>query len=356
MNVLIVGAGLAGARTAETLRALGFDGGVTLVGDEPVAPYERPALSKQFLAGAREPDRLLLRPHALWEKHGIELRPGSRVVSVDHAQRLAVTDAGTELPWDTLVLATGARPRRLPLLAPRGVHVLRTLADARRLREALTPGRRLVVIGGGFLGAEVASTALGLGVRVVMVEAGPAPLVRVLGAEVGQLLARRYRAHGLELRPGVGAAAFRANPAGRLASVVLTNGREVRADAALVAIGIEPETRLAPSRPHHDIHLSGDLIGPGHWTSAAAAGAATAHRILGHEPPAVQPHYVWSDQFGLRLQLIGDPRSAATVKLEGDDDSFKARYQDATGATIATLLANRPHEVATLRRELPFAA
>jgi NADPH-dependent 2,4-dienoyl-CoA reductase/sulfur reductase-like enzyme len=356
MNVVIVGAGLAGARTAETLRALGLEGRVTLVGDEPVAPYERPALSKEFLAGAREAERLLLRPHAFWQERGIELRLGRRVVSVDRARRVAIADGDVELPWDALVLATGARPRRLPLVAPQGVHALRTLDDARRLRDSLVPESRLVVIGGGFVGAEVASTALGLGVRVQMVEAGPAPLARPLGAEVGRLLAKRYRAHGLELHAGVGVAFLSANAAGRLSSVVLTDGRELRADAALVAIGVEPDTWLAPSRPHPDIHLCGDLVGPGHWTSAAVDGAAVAHRILGLEPPAPQPPYVWSDQFGLRLQLVGDPRSTVAVELEGDDDSFAVRYRDETGATVGALLANRPRDVAALRRELPLAA
>jgi NADPH-dependent 2,4-dienoyl-CoA reductase/sulfur reductase-like enzyme len=356
MNVLIVGAGLAGARTAETLRALGFEGRATLVGDEPVAPYERPALSKEFLAGARGPEQLALRPHAYWAEREIELRLGLRISSVDYARHLAATNGGATFPWDTLVLATGAKPKRLQLATPHGVHVLRTLADALGLREALEPGARLVVVGGGFVGAEVASTALDLGVHVAMVEAGPAPLVRPLGPQVGRLLAARYRAHGVDLHVGVGAAAFRAHGSGRLLSVVLTDGLELPADAALVAIGVEPDAQLFPPRSHADVYLCGDLVGPGHWMSAAANGVATAHRILGLEPPVAQPSYVWSDQFGLRLQLVGDPQPAAEIELEGDDDSFAARYRDATGATVAALFANRPHDVAALRRELPLAA
>ena len=174
-TVAIVGAGLAGARTAETLRAEGFDGRVVLIGDEPVAPYERPALSKEYLAGTRDEDSLLLRKPSFWEDSGIELVLGERVVDIDPVGRIARTSRGTELRFDELVIATGARPRRLPLDLPDGVHELRTLADARALREELVPGARLVVIGGGFVGAEVASTARSLGVDVTIVEAAPAP-------------------------------------------------------------------------------------------------------------------------------------------------------------------------------------
>ena len=151
--VVIVGAGLAGARAAETLRAEGFDGRVLLVGEEPVAPYERPALSKEFLAGTRDEKSLLLRPAAFWKERGIELLLGRRIVAVDAAAQTVRTSRGDDLPFDALVLATGARPRRLPLELPAGVHELRTLADARALRQELVPGAHLVVIGGGFVGA-----------------------------------------------------------------------------------------------------------------------------------------------------------------------------------------------------------
>src|SRR5690242_11174337 len=153
-SVLVVGAGLAGARCAETLRAEGYDGDVVLVGEEPVPPYERPALSKEFLSGARPAESLSLRPDAFWEDRGIELLLGRRVVWIDRAGRRAVTGRGEELEWGALVIATGARPRRLPFDSPRGVHVLRTLEDADRLGRELRPGARLIVIGGGFVGAE----------------------------------------------------------------------------------------------------------------------------------------------------------------------------------------------------------
>ena len=154
-TVLVVGAGLAGTRAAETLRAEGFEGRVILVGDEPIAPYERPALSKEYLAGTKSEQQLLLRPAGFWGDSGIDLRLGQRVVAVDPALRTAPA-SGEELAWDALVLATGARPRRLPFPAPRRSQ-LRTLADARALR-ARSCRSRLAVVGGGFIGAEVAST------------------------------------------------------------------------------------------------------------------------------------------------------------------------------------------------------
>ncbi len=180
-RVLIVGAGLAGSRCAETLRSDGFEGAVLLVGEEPYAPYERPALSKEFLAGRRED--LCLRPVAFWRDKGVELLLGTRAHRVDTAARIVETDAGP-LPWDALVLATGARPRRLaPFDGRSGVHVLRTIADAESLRAAIVPGRRLAIVGAGFVGAEVASTARELGAEVTLLEALSSPLVQ--GARSG---------------------------------------------------------------------------------------------------------------------------------------------------------------------------
>jgi 3-phenylpropionate/trans-cinnamate dioxygenase ferredoxin reductase subunit len=351
-TVLIVGAGLAGARAAETLRAEGFDGRVLLVGEEPVAPYERPALSKAFLSGNRDEASLLLRKPAFWEEHGIELLLGRRVLSADPLLRVAPTSRGDYLGFDHLVIATGARPRRLPLAAPAGVHELRTLADARALRADLVPGTSLVVIGGGFVGAEVASTALGLGLHVTIVEAAPAPVARVLGDEVGLMLAERWRAHGVDVRLRTGVATIRSDASGRVDSVVLTDGSELRADVVLVGVGVEPVRDLLPERPATHVHPCGDVVGPGHWTAAALDGVAAARQILGLPLPAPQPHYVWSDQFGLRLQVVGSPRPDDTFELDGGGDSFAVRYLDASGVVHAGLLANRPAEAAELRRRL----
>jgi 3-phenylpropionate/trans-cinnamate dioxygenase ferredoxin reductase component len=334
-SVLIVGAGLAGARCAETLRAEGYEGRITLVGEEPIAPYERPALSKEFLAGERTADDLLLRPPGFWAEHEIELLLGRRVHAIESSRREAV------------VVATGARARRLAIPGARAAHVLRTLADASALRAELQPGRRLAVVGGGFVGAEVASTARGLGVEVAVLEAGPAPFARTLGVEVGDVLARRYRAHGVVLRTNATAAELHAR------RVFLGNGTEVCCDAVLLAVGAEPACELL----RKDVYACGDAAGgPGHWTSAAADGVAAARRILGLDPLPEQPPFFWSDQFGLRLQLVGDPHSATAVELDGWEESFAARYLAADGRLLAVLAVNRPADIAGFRRELAFAA
>jgi thioredoxin reductase len=350
--VVIVGAGLAGARAAETLRAEGFSGRVVLVGEESTAPYERPALSKEFLAGVRDEASLLLRPASFWDDRAIELELGLRVESVDPAARRAYTSCGRELGFDALVLATGARARRLPLELPPGVHQLRTLDDARALREALVPDARLVVVGGGFVGAEVASTARRLGLRVTIVEAAAAPLVRMLGEEVGLMLAGRWRAHGVEVRLGTGVAGIHAGTNGRVESLTLSDGSVLRADAVLVGVGVDPARELLPSRPASFVHPAGDVVGPGHWAAAALDGASAARRILGLPTPPAQPHYVWSDQFGLRLQVVGTPRGDDRVRIDGGGDSFAVRYLESGGRTRAALLANRPAEASALRQAL----
>jgi 3-phenylpropionate/trans-cinnamate dioxygenase ferredoxin reductase component len=360
-RVLIVGAGLAGARCAETLRADGFEHEVTIVGAEPVPPYERPALSKEHLAGTRGAESLELRPRGFWGDNGIELLLGRRVLAVDPVGRTALTDRGEELAWGALVLATGAAPRRLPGWDG---HVLRTLADAAALREQLRPGARVAVIGAGFVGTEVASTALSLGAQVALVDVARAPLERVLGPEVGSLLAARYAEAGIDLRLGAA-----------------VDPGELGADVVVVAVGVAPETVGVEGANGIPTDACGRTAVPGvyaagdvaeawhpalgrrlrveHWTSAAGQGAAVAHAILGEERPHSALPYFWSDQFGLRLQYVGHAESWATVDLEGAPDSFVARYRDAGGVTVAALAVNRPTEVGALRKELaamPLAA
>ena len=385
-TVLIVGAGLAGSRCAETLRASGFDGKVVLVGDEPVAPYERPALSKEFLAGSRTDEELLLRPVSYLGERGITLLTGRRVARVDPHRRVAALSDGYELAWDALVLATGARPRRLPGASPEGVHTLRTLADASALRRDIRPGGRLAIVGGGLIGGEVASTARSLGAEVTLIDAGP-PLERALGAEVAAILAERYAAHGVDLRLGEHAVGFRADESGRLRAVVLAGGAELPCDTALVAIGARPAAELlhelaapdggvatdaAGRTALPDVYACGDVASPWrswlgdrlrveHWTEAATRGAAVARAIVSGDvtPPDDLP-YFWSDQFRLRLQFVGHAPSPSRVELEGDEESFVARYLASYDRTSAVLLVNRPGEIAAARRELahrePIAA
>jgi 3-phenylpropionate/trans-cinnamate dioxygenase ferredoxin reductase subunit len=335
-SVLIVGAGLAGARCAETLRAEGYDGRIRLVGAEPTAPYERPALSKEFLAGERSAGELLLRHPGYWSENEIDLVLGCRV------------DAIRPRADEVVVIATGARARRIRAPGADTAHVLRTIADAVALRQELRAGRRLVVVGGGFVGAEVASTASRMGVEVTMLEAAGVPFEATLGSQVGDVLARRYRAHGVELRTGTAATALAPK------QVALADGRTVSCDVVLLSVGAEPERELLRS----GFVECGDAAGggPGHWTSAAAGGVAAARRILGLDPLPAQPPFFWSDQFGLRLQLVGDTRAAVRVECEGSDDSFTARYLTGEGRLVAALAANRAADIAVFRRELALAA
>ena len=370
-HVVIVGAGLAGSRCAQTLRAEGFDGTITLVGEEPHLPYERPALSKEFLAGKRT--QIALQPVSHWADQEIRLLLATRVEHIDTTARLARTTAG-DLGWDALVLATGARPRRLPDLTGSGVHILRTLDDAEQLRAKLVPGRRLAIIGAGFVGAEVASTAVELGVDVAMIDAGSLPFERLLGPEVGRLLTTRYRAHGVELRLETQIEGICHGRAGAVRALQLSDGAELACDLALVAIGAEPTAELVDAHAGittdplgrtatPNVYACGDVAAPWHaglsrhlrlehWTSAASTATAVACTIAGREPEPAPAPYFWSDQFGLRLQCVGFTEGWDRAVLEGDEDSLTVRYLSADGRPLAALLVNRPHEVAHLRRDL----
>jgi 3-phenylpropionate/trans-cinnamate dioxygenase ferredoxin reductase subunit len=344
-----------------------------------VAPYERPALSKALLAGQRQAGEVGLRPAAFWAETGIHLLLGRRVVAVDPRGGTATTDRGDELLWDALVLATGARPKCPPSWSGPGVHVLRTLADALALRDELGPGRRLSVVGAGFIGTEVASTAAELGADVALVDVAASPLERVLGREVGDLLALRYRAHGIDLRLGAGVERLERGGDRRPRALVLDDGSRIETDVVLVAVGVGPDIRLALAAEVDGVPTDacgrtavprvfacGDVAAAWHpllqrrlrvehWTSAAGQGAAVAHALLGQERPFQALPYFWSDQFGARLQYIGHAEAWASVELDGGPESFVARYADSDGCTLAVLAVNRTAEVGELRTELAVA-
>jgi 3-phenylpropionate/trans-cinnamate dioxygenase ferredoxin reductase subunit len=375
-KVVIVGAGLAGSRTAEALRAHGYEGRILLIGEESSPPYERPALSKALLSGKREETGLLLRRPEHFAELDIELMLGERVESIDIDRREATLRSGAVLDWDALVLATGARPRRLGgIETPAGVHYLRTLADALTLRAELTPGRRLAIVGAGFIGTEVASSARELGVEVAMIEVTETPLERQLGPQVGKILADRYRSRGVDLHLGVELAGFESDTNGRVRALRLSNASEIACDVALVGIGVEPAGELlgggeiatdAQGRTEFaGVYACGDVAASWrpslgrrlrveHWTSAAGQAAAVARTIAGEETSHddVGVPYFWSDQFGLRLQFVGHATSWERVEIKGPPDSFLARYLDSDGRLLAALAVNQPAQVARLRREL----
>jgi NADPH-dependent 2,4-dienoyl-CoA reductase/sulfur reductase-like enzyme len=381
-GVLIIGAGLAGARCAETLRACGFDGPLVVAGAEMHAPYERPALSKALLSGERDAASLALRDAAFWPSADIALRLGSPVVKVDVDRRRAFTASGETLAYETLVIASGARPRRHPALSRLpGTHHLRTLEDATQLRDSLAAGKRLAIVGAGLIGAEVASTVQALGGEPILVEAGPAPLARAFGREIGALLAERWRSAGVPLLTNTRIVGGRCDRRGRIASLALDDGNSLACDHVLVAIGAAPATRLvsyqlriAPDggiatdecgrTSAAGVFACGDVtswhrhaIGAGfraeNWTSAANQAAIVARCILGEVPPEGDvPLYGWSDQFGLRLQHVSTGGAWEHIEVEHGTDGFEAHYLDQHGRLVAALVANRPRAVAGLRREL----
>ncbi len=373
-DILIAGAGLAGARTAESLRALGHDGRIMLVGSEAHPPYERPALSKAFLLGKLSPADLALRSSRFWDDHAIELRAGSLVESIDVADRRAVVD-GRAIHWRTLVLATGLRARRLQIMdGLTGVHHLRNLEDAAGLSAALTAdGARLVIIGAGFIGLEVASSARLQGADVTVVDIAPVPFAATLGPEVGARMATLARSAGVRLL--MGRSIHRPiTHARNLVALELADGARLECDAVLVGVGACPNNEVAAGQvtiaadggfavdshgrttaPH--VYACGDAASPPtgrleHWSAAAAGARSVAHTIAGASPPGDGPAYFWTDQFGSRLQVLGHITPHLTPEVDDGDEGFVARYHTSTGRLKAIALLNRPNLVAAARVEL----
>jgi len=330
MQVVIVGAGQAGAAAAAKLRALGHDGPLTLIGDEPVPPYQRPPLSKKYLMGEMPLERLYLRPESFWAEHGVDLLLGRPVLAIDPAARTVRLD-DRDIPYDALILATGAAPRRLPAAIGGdlpGTHVVRTLADIDRLAPEMTAGRRLLVVGGGYIGLEAAAVARQRGVEVVLVEAAPRILGRVACAETADAVRALHKAHGVEIIEGVGLE--RLTGESHLTGARLSDGREIAADLAVVGIGVTPGTALAEAAGLAiDTGILVDEMGrtsdPAIWaagdcTSLPFRGArirlesvqnaidqaeAVAANILGADTPYDPKPWFWSDQYDLKLQIAG---------------------------------------------------
>ena len=285
-GVVIAGGGLAAQRCAETLRRSGYDAAVRIVSGEVIAPYDRPPLSKAFLSGDAEGPEIALRPAGWHAEHHVELLLGEEAAGLDAGRRRLILESGSTLRYDHLVIATGSRPR-MPAAAAAydNVHSLRTLGDAARLRDELRPGRRLVVLGAGLIGQEVAATASGAGVDVTLVEAEDLPLARVLHPDISRWLVGLQREQGVDVQLGVPVTAFEG--AGRtLRALRVADGRRVELDMLLVAIGVTPCTEWLPAaigqlvrRP--DISAAGDAAGGNHWEAAAAQGRATALEHLG---------------------------------------------------------------------------
>lgn len=376
-RTVVVGAGLAGLLVCEALRRESYPGEVVLIGKEPHLPYDRPPLSKEVLRGARSVDDIALRPAAYFDEHGIDLRLGVGAVGLDRAARVVATDDGAAVAYDHLVVATGLVPRHLPGVPSQSrVHVLRTLDDCTRLRAALTKGRRVIVVGAGFIGCEVAATLRVEGFDVVVVEPNQAPLLPVLGADVGALVARVHRDHGVDLRLGVGVRAVEQRPDS--CRVELSDGTSVTGDAVVVGIGAVPVTdwlegsglevadgvvcdaegRTSDRR----VWAAGDLAcwasrRVEHWTRAGEQARIVARSIVGRRAPAAPtPEYVWSDQYGVRLQVLGHASADAEAHLLVDDgDTFLAGYV-AAGRLCAVAGRGMARTMARYRQALAHEA
>jgi 3-phenylpropionate/trans-cinnamate dioxygenase ferredoxin reductase component len=380
-QVVVVGASLAGLRTVEALRRLGYGGRIVVIGAEPHLPYDRPPLSKEVLAGKWDAERVALRKPESFADLDAEWRLAAPATGLDLGGR-AVLCGDERVPYEALVIATGCAPRRLPGPPLAGVHVLRTLEDCEAIRRAFEAGARVAVVGAGFIGGEVAATARGRGLAVTMIEALPAPLERQLGAEMGARVVALHRDHGVDLRVGVGVAALEG--AGRVERVRLGDGTAVDADLVVVGIGVTPATRWlegsglkladgvvcdAHCRASAEgVYAVGDVarwhhpalaehLRIEHWTNATEmADAAVAALLAGGGPsePYAPVPYFWSDQFGVKMQLAGRvaPGDAVSI-VDGslEERRFVALYHRA-GRLAAVLGWNRPRVVMQYRREL----
>jgi NADPH-dependent 2,4-dienoyl-CoA reductase/sulfur reductase-like enzyme len=379
-GVLIVGGGLAAQRAAETLRRRGHEGPLRICCAEPVAPYDRPPLSKRILAGEVGEESLAYRSRDWYRDNEVELALGDRAASLDPLAHTVRCDSGARYPYDRLLIATGGSPRRLPFLAHPNVHTLRDLADVRRLRAALAPGARLAIVGAGFIGQEVAATARGLGAEVTLIEALPTPLAPILGEEIGGWFADLHREEGVDVRLGAALAEARGDAA--VEELVLADGARVACDVVLVGIGTVPATDwlaehgfaagvpvdAAGRSPLPDVFAAGDAalsLDPSsgvhhrteHWEAAAWQGAAVAKAMLGEEAGSPPPASFWSDQYGLRVQCVGDPRGADCTELDGDPAGrdFEVLFTRA-GVAVAGLAVGRPAAIRRFRRQIEDGA
>ncbi|WP_333740287.1 NAD(P)/FAD-dependent oxidoreductase [Streptomyces sp. IBSBF 2806] len=380
-TVAVVGASLAGLSAARSLRKQGYDGRLVVVGDEPHRPYDRPPLSKEFLAGALGEADLAL------ESDNEDLRAqwmlGVRAVGLDRAERALALADGRRIRADGIVVATGAAARTLPgAEGLAGVHTLRTLDDARALRDELACGGRLVVIGGGFIGAEVASTAYALGLDVTVVEAAPTPLAGPLGRAMGAVVSGLHADHGVRLSCGVGVKGLSGES--RVDAVLLEDGRSIPADLVVVGVGASPCVewlRGSGIALDNGVKCGADgrtslagVVAVGdcanwydprvgahrrveHWTGARERPEAAVATLLAGgavEPGLPRPPYFWSDQYGVKIQFAGHAAEAESVTIEegaeGDRDVL-AVYRRA-GRAVAVLGMNQPRLFARWRKQI----
>jgi NADPH-dependent 2,4-dienoyl-CoA reductase/sulfur reductase-like enzyme len=375
-HIVIVGASLAGLRAAEELRTQGHAGAVTIVGDEPHRPYDRPPLSKQVLAGTKPPESTaLVVGHGSLDDLDLDWRLGETATGLDLSGRAVLLGGGERLPYDGLVIATGASPRRLPGTDHLdGVHTLRTLDDCAAIRAALLASpRRVAVVGAGFIGAEVAATCRGLGIDVSLIEALPVPLERGLGPTMGAVVADLHRDHGVDVRLGVGV--VRIEGGARVERIRLTDGAVLDVDLVVMGIGVCPNTEWlegsgltidngvvcdATCRAAPDVVAAGDVarwpngrfketMRVEHWDNAIAMGTHAAQTLLAG--PAAVPFapvpWFWSDQYDRKIQLAGraGPEDAVEVVSGSVEDRRFVAFYGRGGRIVGVLGMSQPAKV-----------
>jgi 3-phenylpropionate/trans-cinnamate dioxygenase ferredoxin reductase subunit len=346
-TLVVVGASLAGAKAAETARAAGHEGRIVLVGDENGVPYERPPLSKAVLRGEAELDVTHVHPDGFYAEHDIDVLT-DRVTGLELRFRSVQLNAGADIPFDSLVLATGATPKQLNVPGARlaGVHLLRTADDSVRLRDAIRRATRVAVVGAGWIGSEVAASARQMGADVVLIDPAPVPLRRVLGDEVGVVFRDLHADHGVTLRMGTTVSEICGSDA--VEAVVLDDGRVEPADVAVIGVGVTPRVELADRaglqidngivvdehletgvadifaagdvanawHPHYQRHLRVE-----HWANALNQGIAAGRNASGKREPYTRLPYFFSDQYDLGLEYVGHGSSDDAVTIRGDRDS-----------------------------------
>jgi 3-phenylpropionate/trans-cinnamate dioxygenase ferredoxin reductase subunit len=341
--IVIIGGGMAAGNAAVELRESGFDGDVVLFAGESHPPYERPPLSKGYLAGKAEEEDTYLKPAEWYADRDIDVRTGTRVESIHLADKVVHAADGSQ-PYSRLLIATGAQPRTLPLRSTDHLPVayLRSIDDARRLRERAVAGARLLVVGGGWIGMEVAATARGRGAEVTLVEPAEQPLLKALGPELGRRLADVHRGHGVDLRTSTSVDSLQDRRA------VLSDGTELEVDTVLVGIGAAPDDALARDAgldvdngilvdaglrtSHADVFAAGDVANHAHpllnervrvehWQNAVSQGKVAAHALMGESVVYDELPSFFSDQYDLGLEYFGHPGAAGTDSVRIDPGS-----------------------------------
>ncbi len=373
MHVVILGAGHAGGTVAALLRQYGHEGPVTLLGDEPLPPYQRPPLSKAWLKGEADANALTLKPERFYAEAGIDFRPNVKALSLDRSAKQVRLSDGTSIGYDLLIIATGARPIALPTPGAdlAGVLFLRTAADAEKLKVALGPGRRLAIVGGGYIGLEAAASARAIGAEAIVIEREARLLARVACEQLSEFFRSYHEARGVDFLMGASVTGF-VSEAGRITGVALADGRTVSCDAALVGVGATPNDEIAADAgletargvvvdltaktsdrsiyaigdvAHRPLPLYDRMFRLESVPNALEQARQAAADITGRPPPVPETPWFWSDQYDLKLQIAGLPFDVDRLVTRGDPTAGKFAVFHLCGDLVQAVEAvNAPAE------------